>query len=98
MIVIGVPLRITQDGRKTVLGIRQGATENAIVVGELLGDLMNRGLDFAELRLYVPDGGKALHRVVKEYAGDLAPIQRCQVHIAAETALTRGVDAVSSAW
>jgi transposase-like protein len=75
-----VALGISQDGRKTILGIRQGATENATVVGELLGDLMNRGLDFAELRLYVLDGGKALPAAVKKYAGDSAPIQRCQVH------------------
>ena len=75
-----VALGISQDGRKTILGIRQGATENATVVGELLGDLMNRGLNFAELRLYVLDGGKALHAAVKKYAGDSAPIQRCQVH------------------
>jgi putative transposase len=73
-------LGISQGGRKTILGIRQGATENATVVGELLGDLMNRGLDFAELRLYVLDGGKALHAAVKKYAGESAPIQRCQVH------------------
>ena len=73
-------LGISQDGRKTILGIRQGATENATVVGELLGDLMHRGLDFAELRLYVLDGGKALHAAVKKYAGESAPIQRCQVH------------------
>lgn len=73
-------LGISQDGRKTILGLRQGATENATVVGELLGDLMNRGLDFAALRLYVLDGGKALHAAVKKYAGESAPIQRCQVH------------------
>src|SRR5450631_2419173 len=29
-------LGIGEDGRKTILGIRQGATENATVVGELL--------------------------------------------------------------
>ena len=73
-------LGIGQDGRKTILGIRQGATENATVVGELLGDLMNRGLDFTEPRLYVLDGGKALSAAVKKYAGESAPIQRCQVH------------------
>jgi putative transposase len=60
--------------------IWQGATENATVVGELLGDLMNRGLDFTATRLYVLDGGKALHAAVKKYAGESAPIQRCQVH------------------
>ena len=52
-------LGIGQDGRKTILGIRQGATENATVVSELLSDLLSRGLDFTEPRLYVLDGGKA---------------------------------------
>jgi putative transposase len=73
-------LGIAQDGRKTILGLRQGATENATVVGELLGDLVSRGLDFTEPRLYVLDGGKALTAAVKRYAGDSAAIQRCQVH------------------
>lgn len=73
-------LGIGQDGRKTILGLRQGATENATVVGELLGDLMTRGFDFTVPRLYVLDGGKALHAAVKKYAGESAPIQRCQVH------------------
>jgi len=73
-------LGIAQDGRKTILGLRQGATENATVVGELLGELMNRGLDFTEPRLYVLDGGRALTAAVKKYAGESAVIQRCQVH------------------
>jgi transposase-like protein len=73
-------LGISQDGRKTILGLRQGATENATVVGELLGDLMNRGLDFSEPRLYVLDGGKALPAAVKKHGGEAALIQRCQVH------------------
>lgn len=75
-----VALGIGQDGKKTILGLRQGATENATVVGELLGDLLARGLDFTLPRLYVLDGGKALHAAVKKYAGAAAPIQRCQVH------------------
>src|SRR5438874_6253344 len=73
-------LGIAQDGRKTILGVRQGATENATVVGELLGELMNRGLDFTEPRLYVLDGGRALTAAVRKYAGESAVIQRCQVH------------------
>src|SRR5260370_20258414 len=73
-------LGISEDGRKTILGIRQGATENATVVGELLGDLVDRGLDFTEPRLYVLDGSKALTSAVKKYAGESAAIQRCQVH------------------
>jgi putative transposase len=73
-------LGIAQDGRKMILGIRQGATENATVVGELLGDLVSRGLDFTEPRLYVLDGGKALTAAVRKHAGESAAIQRCQVH------------------
>src|SRR6201998_3363338 len=63
-----------------ILGIRQGATENATVVGELLADLVERGLDFSEARLYILDGGKALSAAVKKYAGESASIQRCEVH------------------
>jgi putative transposase len=73
-------LGIAQDGRKMILGLRQGATENATVVSELLSDLVSRGLDFTEPRLYVLDGGKALTAAVKKHAGESAPIQRCQVH------------------
>jgi putative transposase len=73
-------LGIDEYGRKMILGIRQGATENATVVGELLGDLVDRGLDFNEPRLYILDGGKALTAAVKKHAGESAAIQRCQVH------------------
>jgi putative transposase len=73
-------LGIDEHGRKMILGIRQGATENATVVGELLGHLVERGLDFTEPRLYILDGGKALTAAVKKHAGESAAIQRCQVH------------------
>src|SRR5258707_4254221 len=69
-----------QDGRKTILGLRQGATENATVVGELLGDLAERGFDFSATRLYILDGAQALSAAVKTHAGESALIQRCQVH------------------
>jgi transposase-like protein len=75
-----VALGINVDGRKTVLGLREGATENAAVVSELLGDLAARGLDFSVPRLYVLDGGKALAAAVRRHAGEAAMIQRCQVH------------------
>jgi transposase-like protein len=73
-------LGIDEYGRKMILGIRQGATENATVFSELLGDLVDRGLDFNEPRLYILDGGKALTAAVKKHAGESAAIQRCQVH------------------
>ena len=75
-----VALGIGCDGTKTVLGLREGPTENTTVVSALLSDLVERGLDFSVPRLYVLDGGKALHAAVKRHAGEAAFIQRCQVH------------------
>lgn len=71
---------VGNDGKKTVLGLREGATENATVVRELLEDLAGRGLDFMTPKLYVLDGAKALSAAVKRHAGSDALIQRCQVH------------------
>jgi len=73
-------LGIGCDGRKTVLGIREGATENTAVVSTLLSELVERGLDFSTPRLYILDGGKALPAAVRKHAGEAAFIQRCQVH------------------
>jgi len=75
-----VALGIGCNGSKTVLGFREGATENAAVVNALLSDLLERGLDFSTPRLYILDGGKALHTAVRRHAGEAAFIQRCQVH------------------
>jgi transposase-like protein len=75
-----VVLGIGTDGRKTVLGLREGATENAAVVSGLLRDLSSRGLDFSVPRLYVLDGGKALAAAVRRHAGEAAMMQHCQVH------------------
>jgi putative transposase len=75
-----VALGIGCVGRKTVLGLREGATENAAVVGALLSDLLARGLGFTTPRLYVLDGGKSLHTAVRRHTGESAFIQRCQVH------------------
>ena len=75
-----VALGIGCDGRKTVLGLREGATENMAVVSSLLGEMVERGLDFSVPRLYILDGGKALHSAVRKYAGEAGFLQRCQVH------------------
>jgi transposase-like protein len=71
---------ITADGTKRLLGIRQGATENAAVCTALLEDLCSRGLDTSSPTLLVLDGAKALHAAVKRVWGQKALIQRCQVH------------------
>lgn len=75
-----VAIGIDRFGHKIVLGLRQGATENATVVGGLLGELAERGVDFNQPRLYVIDGSKAIRRAISNFAGDAAFFQRCQVH------------------
>jgi putative transposase len=73
-------LGITEDGTKRLLGVRQGATENAAVCTALLEDLCERGLDTSSPTLLVLDGAKALHAAAKRVWGSNGLIQRCQVH------------------
>lgn len=75
-----VAIGIERTGRKLVLGLRQGATENASVVGALLGELAERGVDFNQPRLYLVDGSRAVRAAISNYAGEAAFLQRCQVH------------------
>jgi transposase-like protein len=75
-----VALGVDRAGEKHVLGLWHGATENSTVVRELLADLRERGLDTEAAILVVLDGGKALHKGVKEVFGERALIQRCRVH------------------
>src|SRR5918994_2110014 len=74
-----VALGITIDGTKVPLGLAEGATENATVVGDLLVGLRDRGLDVTRPLLVVIDGAKALRRAVTDVF-DHPVIQRCQLH------------------
>ena len=75
-----VALGIDIEGKKHVLGVREGATENATCCRELLCDLRERGLSTDKRTLFVLDGAKALARAVRDVYGERARIQRCQVH------------------
>ena len=75
-----VALGVLENGAKRVLGVRQGATENATVCTALLEELCARGLDTSQPTLLVLDGSKALHAAVKRVWGGNALIQRCQAH------------------
>ena len=75
-----VALGITTSGEKRLLGLRQGATENATVVTALLEELRERGVRTDVPTLFVLDGAKALHAAVIRVWGKFAVIQRCQVH------------------
>lgn len=68
------------QGRKHILGLWHGATENATVVKGLLEDLVSRGLEAERKLLLVLDGAKALRKAVQLVLGEQALVQRCRVH------------------
>lgn len=78
--VILVALAIDADGEKHVLGIREGATENATSCRALLSDLQARGLRTDRTVLAVLDGSKALAKAVRAIFGSRVRFQRCQAH------------------
>jgi transposase-like protein len=75
-----IALGIDFEGKKQVLGLREGDTENGQVARALLRDLVERGLDQERARLFVIDGAKALTSAIVKIFGPLAKIQRCQIH------------------
>jgi transposase-like protein len=75
-----VAIGLTVDGHKHILGIREGATENATVVADLLANIEERGLTTTSQVLFVLDGSKALKRAVLKTYGKRALIQRCILH------------------
>lgn len=75
-----VALGVDENGQKHVLGLWQGATENATVCKALLEDLGERGLNLERRYLVVIDGSKALRAAVERVVGTQAAVQRCQLH------------------
>lgn len=72
---------IDTSGEKHVLGIAAGATENARVVGDLLDDLIERGLNVDPLEvLFILDGSKALRAAIEKRWGKKVFIARCRQH------------------
>ena len=68
------------EGHKHVLGIQEGATENAAAVQDLLEGLVRRGVQPAQKRLFVIDGSKALRAAIRAVFGAEQPVQRCRAH------------------
>jgi putative transposase len=73
-------LGIDATGQKHVLGLWDGATENAALCQSLLANLQSRWLRTDRSLLVLLDGSKALHKAVRQIFGEAALIQRCQVH------------------
>ena len=71
---------VDRAGHKHVLGIQQGATENAAAVEDLLGQLVARGMDPKAKHLFVIDGAKALRAAIHKVFGSQHPVQRCRNH------------------
>jgi transposase-like protein len=71
---------VDAGGNKHVLGLREGATENAVVAKALLEDLVGRGLDPKRRYLFVIDGAKALRSAIDTVFGADQPVQRCRNH------------------
>jgi len=71
---------VDAEGHKHVLAIREGATENATVVKELLEDLVVRGVNSDQKRWFVIDGSKALRTAINAVFGSQHPVQRCRAH------------------
>jgi len=77
---LAAAIGIDLAGRKHVLGIWHGATENATVVKGLLEDLVARGLESERKMLIVLDGAKALRKAVQMVLGEQGLVQRCRIH------------------
>lgn len=71
---------VDAGGHKHVLGLHEGATENAVVAQALLEDLVGRGLDPKRRYLFVVDGAKALRSAIDTVFGANQPVQRCRNH------------------
>jgi putative transposase len=71
---------VDDHGKKHLLGLREGATENPEVAKSLLVDLASRGLDSKRRRLFVIDGSLALRKGIDLVFGVGTPVQRCRNH------------------
>jgi transposase-like protein len=71
---------VDSQGCKHVLGLVEGATENAVAATALLEDLVERGVRPERKRLFVIDGSKALRKAIDAVFGKGNPVQRCRSH------------------
>jgi len=71
---------VDADGKKHIMGIEPGATENAASVKRLLTHLRDHGLPTDRQYLFVIDGAKALRAGIEEVFGAEQPVQRCRNH------------------
>jgi len=68
------------EGKKHIMGIAAGATENAAAVKGVLTRLRDQGLPTDRKYLFIIDGAKALRAAIEEVFGADQPVQRCRNH------------------
>src|SRR5689334_6532221 len=71
---------VDAEGKKHIMGIEPGATENSASVKRLLTHLRDHGLPTERKYLFVIDGAKALRAGIEEVFGAEQPVQRCRNH------------------
>lgn len=75
-----VSLGIDVDGKKHILGLREGSTENWELCTDLFENIISRGLNVDAKYLFVIDGSKSLRKAIKKVFGNEATVQRCVRH------------------
>jgi len=63
-----------------ILGFVETSTENHKVCKDFLNGLKDRGLNLNQEILFIVDGGKGIHKGIREVMGNIAVIARCQWH------------------
>jgi putative transposase len=75
-----VAVGVDEEGKKHVLGLAEGASENQAVAKGLLEDVVRRGVRTDRKYLFVIDGSKALRAAIDAVFGAKHPVQRCRHH------------------
>src|SRR5712691_5944075 len=64
-----VAMGVDEEGKKHVLGLAEGASENQVVAKGLLDDMVRRGVKLDRKYLFVIDGSKALRAAIDAVFG-----------------------------
>ena len=75
-----VALGIDIKGKKHILGLREGSTENWELCRDLFENLLSRGLRSDQKYLFIIDGSRALRKAIRKVFGSEAIVQRCVRH------------------
>ncbi len=75
-----VAVGVGEEGKKPVLGLAEGASEDQAVAKGLLEDVVRRGVRTDRKYLFVIDGSKALRAAIDAVFGADNPVQRCRHH------------------